>query len=42
MKRLPSSLVHIATPIGFFVTTFGFATYLLARGVRWAREERVR
>ena len=29
-------------PIGFFVTTFGFATYLLARGVRWAREERVR
>lgn len=29
-------------PIGFFVTTFGFATYLLARGVRWAREGRVR
>ncbi|MBO0688636.1 MAG: metal ABC transporter permease [Candidatus Dormibacteraeota bacterium] len=29
-------------PIGFFVTTFGFATYLLARGVRWAREDRAR
>jgi zinc/manganese transport system permease protein len=29
-------------PIGFFVTTFGFAAYLLARGVRWARESRTR
>ncbi|MBO0704150.1 MAG: metal ABC transporter permease, partial [Candidatus Dormibacteraeota bacterium] len=29
-------------PIGFFVTTFGFATYLVARGVRWAREDRAR